>query len=549
MAFLKRCRDSHFLPVFVKVSHHLRNAKTRRIFHRMSLALLRSVIQSTKFVINSLNMRLLPLHLELASSLRPDVWFSFDTSSHARALGRQEECIRRQKKKFEALQKKSTPCRSARSVVVPSSSVSAHVPSHSPSIHLSNPASAASSVLVVFSPLLAPPCLPGVDPDLSPLNALSIRGPSRPLSPLLRPLSSPSGSLSSLSSFGSKSESPWQSSPNQSSCNAISLARRNKRSPALNVSSPKTSGTCIINSSLRASASFLDLLIHFSTASDHTSPRDLNFLDPIASSSSFDTPAHPASSSSHLPSVFQVPACILSTPLDTTHLVSHNFEDQSQTQLLPRCPPRLAHPLWPSLTCGSLPISCGPTLPLVSNLLCWHPWIPLIRCLLILRISPQTQLLAHFLPRLVLPLWRSPTCGFPFPLVAGPPSPLVLNLLWMLRCHPSGLPNPRALLLLIPRLQPRVCLFSFLVGKRGLGFAVAPRGIPYVDFPIEIENLIRSLPEGVAEEVRQDFVVALGHAKPPKSKILRIEHLAFNELMKNNDAIITKADKGNAKSS
>lgn len=58
--------------------------------------------------------------------------------------------------------------------------------------------------------------------------------------------------------------------------------------------------------------------------------------------------------------------------------------------------------------------------------------------------------------------------------------------------------------------------------------------------------MVRSLPNDIAEEVRQDCAVALRHAKPPRSNIPRIERLAFNEALNNNDLIITKADKGNA---
>ncbi|GLJ24286.1 hypothetical protein SUGI_0463380 [Cryptomeria japonica] len=82
--------------------------------------------------------------------------------------------------------------------------------------------------------------------------------------------------------------------------------------------------------------------------------------------------------------------------------------------------------------------------------------------------------------------------------------------------------------------------FNFL--KRGLNFALAPRSIPHVDFLIDIENA--ALPIEVAEEVRQDCIVALQHAKPPKCNIPKDEILAFKNLMSNNDLIISRADKG-----
>ncbi|XP_059066412.1 uncharacterized protein LOC131857721 [Cryptomeria japonica] len=82
--------------------------------------------------------------------------------------------------------------------------------------------------------------------------------------------------------------------------------------------------------------------------------------------------------------------------------------------------------------------------------------------------------------------------------------------------------------------------------ERGLNFALTPRNVPHIDFLIEIENAVRTLPLDVAEEVRQDCFVALRYAKPPKLNIPKAELLAFNNLMHNNDLIISRADKGNA---
>ncbi|GLJ52306.1 hypothetical protein SUGI_1112580 [Cryptomeria japonica] len=83
--------------------------------------------------------------------------------------------------------------------------------------------------------------------------------------------------------------------------------------------------------------------------------------------------------------------------------------------------------------------------------------------------------------------------------------------------------------------------FNFL--KRGLNFALTPRNILHIDFLIEIENAVRTLPLDIAEEVRQDCAVALRYAKPPKFNIPKAEPLAFNNLMHNNDLIISRADK------
>ncbi|GLJ34134.1 hypothetical protein SUGI_0686260 [Cryptomeria japonica] len=86
--------------------------------------------------------------------------------------------------------------------------------------------------------------------------------------------------------------------------------------------------------------------------------------------------------------------------------------------------------------------------------------------------------------------------------------------------------------------------FNFL--KQGLNFALTPRNIPHIDFLIEIENVVCTLPLDVVEEVRQDCTVALRNAKPPKFNIPKAELLAFNNLMRNNDLIISREEKGNA---
>ncbi|GLJ06002.1 hypothetical protein SUGI_0030200 [Cryptomeria japonica] len=84
--------------------------------------------------------------------------------------------------------------------------------------------------------------------------------------------------------------------------------------------------------------------------------------------------------------------------------------------------------------------------------------------------------------------------------------------------------------------------FNFL--KRGLNFALTPRNIPHIDFLIEIKNAVRALPLDVAEEVRQDCVVALCNAKSPKCNIPKAKMLVFNNLMRNNDLIISREEQG-----
>ncbi|GLJ50878.1 hypothetical protein SUGI_1083720 [Cryptomeria japonica] len=147
-----------------------------------------------------------------------------------------------------------------------------------------------------------------------------------------------------------------------------------------------------------------------------------------------------------------------------------------------------------------------------------------------------------------------------------PTIPLVVNSSHSLQSCPnvfSALPPPALDLGTLPRSAPILnpisnwesklvvnlspapidpLAFNFL--KRGLNFALTPRNIPHIDFLIKIENAVRTLPLDIAEEVRQDCAVALRYAKPPKFNIPKAELLAFNNLMHNNDLIISRADKG-----
>ncbi|XP_059068690.1 uncharacterized protein LOC131859150 [Cryptomeria japonica] len=129
----------------------------------------------------------------------------------------------------------------------------------------------------------------------------------------------------------------------------------------------------------------------------------------------------------------------------------------------------------------------------------------------------------------------------------GAPPPPALDLGTLPRSAPIINPISNWETKLVVNLSPAhidPLAFNFL--KRGLNFALTPRNIPHIDFLIEIENAVRTLPLDVAEEVRQDCAVALRYAKPPKFNIPKAELLAFNNLMHNNDLIISRADKGNA---
>ena len=59
-------------------------------------------------------------------------------------------------------------------------------------------------------------------------------------------------------------------------------------------------------------------------------------------------------------------------------------------------------------------------------------------------------------------------------------------------------------------------------------------------------DIIISLPIEIAEDIRQDCAIALRHAKRPRWNVSKAEILAFNRLIRNNDIVISKANKGNA---
>ncbi|GLJ17582.1 hypothetical protein SUGI_0306010 [Cryptomeria japonica] len=172
LAFLKRCRDYHLIPSFVKISHHLWSPYTKSIFSRACLSLLRSVIKSTRRAIDFLNSRLLPLHLELASSLRPDLWLRLDLTSYARASGHKEECSKRQKRKFYNLQRRQQGSHSSSpsGQCYPASSIPPH---SSPS--LSNPHASVSPP----TPFPFPPPPPSLSVDLAPSSRSSCSDPAR----------------------------------------------------------------------------------------------------------------------------------------------------------------------------------------------------------------------------------------------------------------------------------------------------------------------------------------------------------------------------------
>ena len=79
----------------------------------------------------------------------------------------------------------------------------------------------------------------------------------------------------------------------------------------------------------------------------------------------------------------------------------------------------------------------------------------------------------------------------------------------------------------------------------GLNFAIAPSKIPVKNLICSIESAVDGLPEDAAEEIRQECAVIIRRAKPPKLNISCAERKALQNLRRNNQIKIVKADKGN----
>jgi hypothetical protein len=63
--------------------------------------------------------------------------------------------------------------------------------------------------------------------------------------------------------------------------------------------------------------------------------------------------------------------------------------------------------------------------------------------------------------------------------------------------------------------------------SKGLNYAVAPAALPTEDIIIGIENVIRSLPDEAAEEMRQETVRIVRGSRKPKDNLTRMEEEAF----------------------
>jgi len=79
-----------------------------------------------------------------------------------------------------------------------------------------------------------------------------------------------------------------------------------------------------------------------------------------------------------------------------------------------------------------------------------------------------------------------------------------------------------------------------------LNFALALKKIPYEEIICSLKDGIKTLKEEDKELIRQECVVILRKAKPPRRN-LNLEQLkAIKSLRNNNNIVILKADKGGA---
>ena len=79
--------------------------------------------------------------------------------------------------------------------------------------------------------------------------------------------------------------------------------------------------------------------------------------------------------------------------------------------------------------------------------------------------------------------------------------------------------------------------------KKGLGFAIAPRHIPVEDIICNIEDTIKSFPDNVKEEIRQDVATSLRRAKPLKRNLKKDELIALRNIHKNDSIVVLKVGK------
>lgn len=86
--------------------------------------------------------------------------------------------------------------------------------------------------------------------------------------------------------------------------------------------------------------------------------------------------------------------------------------------------------------------------------------------------------------------------------------------------------------------------FVFSLLNKGLKFSLAPNKTPTDDVICSIEYRIKDLPHNIKETIRQDCVVVLRKAKPPKKNLSKVKFLSLKTLRDDPDIVILKADNG-----
>ena len=82
--------------------------------------------------------------------------------------------------------------------------------------------------------------------------------------------------------------------------------------------------------------------------------------------------------------------------------------------------------------------------------------------------------------------------------------------------------------------------------RKGLGFAVTPKNLPFENMICNIEDGINNLPLEDKEALRQECSLIMRKAKTPKSNLSKAEQKAFKSLRNNEKIVVLKADKGGA---
>ena len=105
LAFLKRCRDQHIIPVCFQLRFHIKTSTTQKILKKASVALLRNSINRTCFDLDCVSLQLYHLHLELSSVLHPTTFQKLDHFAALRAEDQADKVTQKQVKKFDNLSK------------------------------------------------------------------------------------------------------------------------------------------------------------------------------------------------------------------------------------------------------------------------------------------------------------------------------------------------------------------------------------------------------------------------------------------------------------